>query len=157
MARFARSASSRTFQLTRPLRGATNDLEIGEPINRISTHTPLAGRDRKYVTAKWGATPFQLTRPLRGATAACYACRFNEKFQLTRPLRGATADVIAVFRKECISTHTPLAGRDNFKLGAKPSAMNFNSHAPCGARHQPLTTLTDYLGFQLTRPLRGAT
>ena len=33
-----------------------------------------------------------------------------------------------------ISTHTPLAGRDQFLLSSCPIIQNFYSHAPCGAR-----------------------
>ena len=35
-------------------------------------------------------------------------------------------------RPEGISTHTPLAGRDNFKIGGNTYNVNFYSHAPCG-------------------------
>ena len=55
------------FQLTRPLRGATQ---------------PLYKLVRSDV--------FQLTRPLRGATAQALNNATFAAFQLTRPLRGAT-------------------------------------------------------------------
>ena len=56
------------FQLTRPLRGATQDNEINPDNPDISTHTPLAGRDPAETTINSGTNEFQLTRPLRGAT-----------------------------------------------------------------------------------------
>ena len=78
------------FQLTRPLRGATAHQLLPLRGLRISTHTPLAGRDH-----------------FDGRSAGD-VCRF----QLTRPLRGATIDAIFVAVENSISTHTPLAGRD---------------------------------------------
>ena len=79
------------FQPTRPLRGAT-------PLGRdarvqfdISTHAPLAGRDRARRSAR----------------------RTMTIFQPTRPLRGATRSFLYPFTVEGISTHAPLAGRDS--------------------------------------------
>ena len=66
------TASSATFQPTRPLRGATYDPSPFFWFYYISTHAPLAGRDGR---ARWYTIPksvFQPTRPLRGATAKVY-------------------------------------------------------------------------------------
>ena len=102
-----------TFQPTRPLRGATCAVlwacrgisyfnprapcgaRLGCTINDlyrddISTHAPLAGRDR-----------------LRRRH-----CRGRAEFQPTRPLRGATCADGYLCAKRRISTHAPLAGRD---------------------------------------------
>ena len=78
-----------------------------------------------------------------------------------------------------ISTHAPLAGRDdqtvrlwaeenNFNprapcgarhgvLHAERRQEDFNPRAPCGARHGFLVTNAEKRVFQPTRPLRGAT
>ena len=78
-----------------------------------------------------------------------------------------------------ISTHTPLAGRDEIRNFIVSLQLDFYSHAPCGARreyirgwfieristHTPLAgrdvcLVSDFLSiirFLLTRPLRGAT
>ena len=146
----------------------------------ISTHAPLAGRDRREKglhthnfdfnpRAPCGARPclgvtrahyikFQPTRPLRGATAISKKSWQIHKFQPTRPLRGATVKLVIAGVTYGISTHAPLAGRDQetiFDLkmenqfqptrplrGAtrRPSSTsrwrtNFNPRAPCGARH----------------------
>ena len=145
------------FQPTRPLRGATKALcNLGVCVN-ISTHAPLAGRDR-YCTARLneranfnprapcGArrgrtgfrdvpTRFQPTRPLRGATPWGPKRGKRSRFQPTRPLRGATV-------------------RDR-RVGGQD--VNFNPRAPCGARpmQQPMSQPVQQ--FQPTRPLRGAT
>ena len=57
---------------------------------RISTHTPLAGRDDSTADIHQG----------------------REQFLLTRPLRDVTATITAACLVDSISTHTPLAGRD---------------------------------------------
>ena len=145
------------FQLTRPLRGATAAGEITDADIRISTHTPLAGRDRSRSPPHYPGIKFQLTRPLRGATvrraiaearrahfnshAPCGARRNRRSsdaglmlFQLTRPLRGATDFLRTEYLLRQISTHTPLAGRDEVRRLDLADGHDFNSHAPCGAR-----------------------
>src|SRR5699024_1638310 len=59
--------------------------------------------------------------------------------------------------KLCISTHTPLAGRDTAKTEQPSRRSNFYSHAPCGARQSFMIYDDSILAFLLTRPLRGAT
>ena len=81
----------------------------------------------------------------------------NYLFQLTRPLRGATKYNLPSVQEFMISTHTPLAGRDMRTVMQIASPSNFNSHAPCGARHIPNAGMGIVILFQLTRPLRGAT
>ena len=147
------------FQPTRPLRGAT---VLGrrrlDHLPPISTHAPLAGRDflrlsrglsggnfnprapcgarRDCAGSSEPSILFQPTRPLRGATPSRSSWTARAaRFQPTRPLRGATAAHalgLALFE---ISTHAPLAGRDNGK------AYDWG----------------DVDLFQPTRPLRGAT
>ena len=87
---FAADMQQRVFQLTRPLRGATVRWITAASGLKISTHTPLAGRDASIASSITLSKSFQLTRPLRGAT---HLLRIR-----VQPL--------------CISTHTPLAGRD---------------------------------------------
>ena len=124
----------------------------------ISTHAPLAGRDsdpyNQYVEmwpyfnprAPCGArlkepvpmypyNQFQPTRPLRGATGQNVTFCNEDLFQPTRPLRGATARKCEAAESGGISTHAPLAGRDEQSRG--------------------LSTRVSI--FQPTRPLRGAT
>ena len=126
--------------------------------NFISTHAPLAGRDRHPLLLFNAPSQFQPTRPLRGATgvkkwwkqfwlhfnprAPCgarlwhkIARSFLPLFQPTRPLRGATV------------THY---------INDRP-LKNFNPRAPCGARLFSVTFKVPVPRFQPTRPLRGAT
>ena len=146
------------FQPTRPLRGATAVPSVAAKAKHISTHAPLAGRDRKSLTLEvyYGiSTHAPLAgrdglvgelrlkaedfnprapcgaRPLKAATNTTTA-----GFQPTRPLRGATGNV-------CI--HCSLHN-------------DFNPRAPCGARPDDSYIIRYEMElFQPTRPLRGAT
>ena len=80
--------------------------------NKISTHTPLAGRDK--------IRNIRISRITR--------------FLLTRPSRGAILQVPVVQFAQIISTHTPLAGRDSIVSDVLVYLVNFYSHAPRGAR-----------------------
>ena len=60
------------FQPTRPLRGATSLIEPDRLAVEISTHAPLAGRDKYDANGRVVLEKFQPTRPLRGATAKVY-------------------------------------------------------------------------------------
>ena len=122
------------FQPTRPLRGATRTPIKLRDCFLISTHAPLAGRDRSSIKvtinkrdfnprAPCGARPRHIQRFARAfyfnPRAPCGARRLPRRltassatFQPTRPLRGATYSVHAhwYFRRY------------------------FNPRAPCGAR-----------------------
>ena len=75
---------------------------------------------------------FLLTRPLRGATSIMSAARIHSSFLLTRPLRGATR-FSPPFADGGISTHTPLAGRDDDGR-AKTDDELISTHTPLAGR-----------------------
>ena len=79
------------FQPTRPLRGATQtDAWFGYNI-QISTHAPLAGRDRKVYERPPLVLSISTHAPLAGRDIAIMLmCVRYTRFQPTRPLRGAT-------------------------------------------------------------------
>ena len=96
------------FQSPRPLRGATIPGADMSERTHISTHAPLAGRDRQSLEEYRDSFEFQPTCPLRGATwAALEVKRRHLPFQPTCPLRGATfgyrqnADLAALFQPTC--------------------------------------------------------
>ncbi len=80
-------------------------------------------------------------------------------------MRGATVTSSATFAQRIpeISTHAPLAGRDERPChlldGKIYSRRHFNPRAPCGARLSAAAGLKPEQSaiFQPTRPLRGAT
>ena len=108
----ARQACTTLFQPTRPLRGATQGHQNGQVCHEISTHAPLAGRDRTVLGTTLPRCEFQPTRPLRGATQYGKPVPAGQRFQPTRPLRGATYPLRGASGLWSISTHAPLAGRD---------------------------------------------
>ena len=57
------------FLLTRPSRGVTQKDGIETDFLYISTHTPLAGRDRLSSLSAGYIKEFLLTRPSRGVTS----------------------------------------------------------------------------------------
>ena len=72
-------------------------------------------------------------------------------------MRGATRVIERGKFVGAISIHTPHAGRDGV-LGARADkSPDFNPHAPCGARPTQQYYGQYELGFQSTRPMRGAT
>ncbi len=83
------NVAAEAFLLTRPLRGATVIAISKILIPDISTHTPLAGRD-KIDGDFLGMTDISTHTPLAGRDGA------------------HSAD----YDQDNISTHTPLAGRD---------------------------------------------
>ena len=192
------------FQPTRPLRGATTRrccccwgswyfnprapcgarparCAVSAAISRISTHAPLAGRDRESAALPLGTfsisthaplagrdqrapqhrylfLTFQPTRPLRGATPPRTYETCFWIFQPTRPLRGATPGAGRPGGLLRISTHAPLAGRDP---GPWPPALTSNQFQPTrplrGATTEAEVAMAAEWIFQPTRPLRGAT
>ena len=129
-----------------------------------------------------GFTIFQPTRPLRGATggqggilslspyfnprAPCGArpwapwnlLSLSAEFQPTRPLRGATVKLWPWIVRRNISTHAPLAGRDDDSYIIRYEMELFQPTRPLrGATRSSPFWLRGLDSFQPTRPLRGAT
>ena len=106
--------STKRFQPTRPLRGAT--IRAGDiyPNIYISTHAPLAGRDWETCAYTARYIIFQPTRPLRGATFY-RKCRNPTEYNISThaPLAGRDPMVPNKTVRNKISTHAPLAGRDS--------------------------------------------
>ena len=122
----------------------------------ISTHTPHAGRDDKYIN-KQAHQQISTHTPHAGRDTAAELDRIAERiFQLTRPMRGVTSGKFDKYGSAMISTHTPHAGRDRCLQCARSTTLQFqltrpmrgvtrhngavwhicryfNSHAPCGA------------------------
>ena len=79
-------------------------------------------------------------------------------FQSTLPLRGATLVGVHTTLTPSISIHTPLAGSDDARTGARrPWTTYFNPHSPCGERRGYVQLANGFYLFQSTLPLRGAT
>ena len=67
-------------------------------------------------------------------------------------MRGATENQRRVRNDGQISTHAPLAGRDNIDESAKNICGDFNPRAPCGARLHSVTPLFGDFNFNPRAP-----
>ena len=147
------------FQPTRPLRGATSLDDLFANFDVISTHAPLAGRDRKSHSTSYVPPVFQPTRPLRGATDWSYLviCLYSD-FNPRAPCGARRAGGQHRHQGLQISTHAPLAGRDDFPTMVSQSKFAFQPTRPLrGATTCHGRSRRTNIEFQPTRPLRGAT
>ena len=127
------------------------------------------------------STSFQPTRPLRGATWGwCFIWLGILYFNPRAPCGARLGTLVTKFMNFIISTHAPLAGRDEaIRIFAaerrefqptrplrgatklpnvkEQKTKNFNPRAPCGARQEQYRERPSSAEFQPTRPLRGAT
>ena len=155
-----RGSPNSLFQSTRPIRGAT--WRTGRRISRrryFNPRAPYGARRRKRRKAR-PPTRFQSTRPIRGATVSYPypGVPDVEVFQSTRPIRGATMVTGEPEPMEPISIHAPHTGRDYHGLRLYPDGGHFNPRAPYGARRTVVgLRVATAVGFQSTRPIRGAT
>ena len=123
------------FQPTRPVRGAT---EIAHKLT--------------------DTIKFQPTRPLRGATPCFHRGIAQSKFQPTRPLRGATRfQLYLVTNNIDFNPRAPCGARRHVKQNQQAKAK-ISTHAPLAGRDEVSPFwLRGLDSFQPTRPLRGAT
>ncbi len=128
--------SSRSFQSTLPVRGATCAATIPRSAyRRISIHAPRAGSDG-------GASP-----PYPDTD------HFNPRSPCgERPVRRGLS-----VRSCQISIHAPRAGSDAWRPLKPVSTSYFNPRSPCGERRAGKLSNTRTLRFQSTLPVRGAT
>ena len=122
------------FLLTRPSRGATGLILSYLLKQKISTHTPLAGRDSIMV--------FLLT---------------FESISTHTPLAGRDArDLKQLGCRIYFYSHAPRGAR-HIVDRAVVKSVDFYSHAPRGARLEQDRAPDVVSPFLLTRPSRGAT
>ena len=123
------------FQSTRPMRGATSDVVMEKALPYVSIHAPRVGRDTCRMLGFASSTGFNPRAP-------CGA----------RP----HARCLSV-GKAGVSIHAPHAGRDRGIPRSSVQSWRFNPRAPCGARRVIVCHVLSFLKFQSTRPMRGAT
>ena len=147
------------FQPTRPLRGATFQAHpVFAQDDQISTHAPLAGRDTSSPSHSRRRMNFNPRAPC-GARLTGHRLKITVRvFQPTRPLRGATGRGDGgTATTQNFNPRAPCGARPAPSVTGAINILYFNPRAPCGARphlaHRPKFSV----GFQPTRPLRGAT
>ena len=118
------------------MRGATDDEKTYTEYWCISTHAPLAGRDREIGPS--GVESYISTHaPLAGRDGRnkCNLIKLNINFNPRAPCGARLCKLL------------PLPG----------VPLYFNPRAPCGARPPVIRSVLRVEKFQPTRPLRGAT
>ena len=103
----------------------------------ISTHTPLAGRD-KAILRSLPSRFISTHTPLAGRDSNIPNGVLQTSISTHTPLAGRDGAAVTTDESGVISTHTPLAGRDRFGQYTAYTVRDFYSHAPCGARPQNL-------------------
>ena len=123
----------------------------------ISTHTPLAGRDRLMQVHRGAPNIFLLTRPLRDVTSNFIDNGGGDIISTHTPLAGRDFQWDGGRRDALISTHTPLAGRDGNQCPVNLET-GISTHTPLAGRDYPFLALSASIFlFLLTRPLRDVT
>ena len=109
------------FQPTRPLRGATESVPaLATSDFLISTHAPLAGRDRGKGCTLLDSENFNPRAPC-GARLQLKPQLFDFlDFNPRAPCGARRFSNDGFTIKICISTHAPLAGRDNYAKNSSP-------------------------------------
>ena len=152
------AASTRTFQSTHPLRGATSDRTLNLSKAAISIHAPLAGCDAGRCTPKSQKTHFNPRTPCGVRLRQRLPGRSAARFQSTHPLRGATPADLVERGLAVISIHAPLAGCDLSAARPALAESKFQSTHPLrGATAIASGRSCSLRAFQSTHPLRGAT
>ena len=138
------------------MRGATDAKKLGDDEIYISTHAPLAGRDRPAFSVETAGKYFNPRAPCGARRRGLLISLLSYQISTHAPLAGrdggrsagACAVVISTHaplagrdahrprgdRRSEISTHAPLAGRDPTISATASSSSDFNPRAPCGAR-----------------------
>ena len=116
---------------------------------------PLAGRDRRTFSHSFGISHFYSHAP-RGARPPLVKCGYlKEKFLLTCPSRGATSLTAASDNSFTISTHMPLAGRDQL-IRRLRQRQQISTHMPLAGRDNTLGSLEEFYGYFYSHAPRGA-
>ena len=172
----------RTFQSTRPVRGATSIIcHANTPLQEISIHAPRAGRDRYFGRDDINLYNISIHAPRAGRDGTgeqrmCQNQNFNPRapcgarhrrdadllnrghISIHAPRAGRDQDgVVVPLLGDGISIHAPRAGRDGAVWLFGQIIEDFNPRAPCGARRGWQRGENQHDQFQSTRPVRGAT
>ena len=80
------------------------------------------------------------------------AMRIRERFNPRAPCGARQAVAGSSLHIGLISTHAPLAGRDQVTVVTKTRTTNFNPRAPCGARHSAKSQIDQERDFNPRAP-----
>ena len=118
-----------SFQATRPMRGATIEIDRTDKVVIVSIHAPHAGRDL-------------VDRPIRRAA----------EVSIHAPHAGRDSNRVWSRLPTVVSIHAPHAGRDKRRRRSSVSTRGFNPRAPCGARQVPRRRKFHLISFNPRAP-----
>ena len=143
------------FQLTRPVWGEPSLDQCRNIFTSISTHSPRVGRTMRFCPRLLQARNFNSLAPCGANLHLRVLIAQKLQFQLTRPVWGEPNFNNSSFFIFLISTHSPRVGRTTAFRRRQDYLRYFNSLAPCGANHSYSVYVSDFVIFQLTRPVWG--
>ena len=133
-----------------PLAGRDLCFGVALEIRFISTHAPLAGRDAAGPAMGIIGNLFQPTRPLRGATAAARGkAATDDHFNPRAPCGARRTKRNTAKSRGRISTHAPLAGRDDRLAVSATRVGRISTHAPLAGRDSKRVQITMHI-FAIT-------
>ena len=122
--------SSRRFQSTLPVRGATSLHRQHYRLVQISIHAPRAGSDHRQARPASRQWIFQSTLPVRGATLPrLYGGRRDFYFNPRSPCGERPSQLSGVTSLVMISIHAPRAGSDGWSCTVD-AEIYISIHAP---------------------------
>ncbi len=124
---------------------------------QVSIHAPLARCDHDIKQIDNEAYSFNPRTPCEVRLIDGNFVSGGSRFQSTHPLRGATPQPEFVCFLHLVSIHAPLARCDHLSLQQSIWSNGFNPRTPCEVRLYSGAYTDNYLLFQSTHPLRGAT
>ena len=154
-----RASAKTVFQSTRPSRGETSGPAQGQRENRISIHSPLAGRDCFGTGVGAGHPYFNPLAPRGARQRSRESVDRLHRFQSTRPSRGETWSTTGALKiAQTFQSTRPSRGETKVVHSWRRNGEHFNPLAPRGARLSFFAfSLHLCMIFQSTRPSRGET
>ena len=140
------------------MRGATTvPLIMQAAATLISIHTPHAGSDEYNNNYDPTTVEFQSTLPMRGATPRYMSTSTKPLISIHTPHAGSDFSFSRLYLTSRISIHTPHAGSDIIKLYLVFNYLRFQSTLPMRGATGSSGRCKGLSVFQSTLPMRGAT
>ena len=151
------SCSTRRFQSTLPVWGATMaELDVVAPVI-ISIHAPRVGSDSKTILLTWISVYFNPRSPCGERPEALCPPYSTKPFQSTLPVWGATGGYPQGNQGFSISIHAPRVGSDCFCPCLQIRWRGFQSTLPVWGATAYYAKHNLTIEFQSTLPVWGAT
>ena len=129
------SDSTREFQSTLPVRGATSENVVVLNNGLISIHAPRAGSDVADLL-RAGYVEISIHAPRAGSDFSVRNFRIKDTISIHAPRAGSDTRVPHAPAQLPISIHAPRAGSDPQNQATRFRPCDFNPRSPCGERRR---------------------